>query len=94
MKLHAKGSRSNDFVTLAKVPEEAAGAEARVVLRAFRESVEGLLALATTPDVSETVRKGMLANYLGLRNLHQELETDVEQLGFILRVIEQKIKQV
>jgi hypothetical protein len=93
VKLHAKG-RSNDFVTLAKVPDEAAGAEARVVLRAFREAVEGLLALSTTPDVSEAVRKGMLANYLGLRDLHRELETDIEQLGFILMVIEQKLKSI
>lgn len=89
-KLTAKGR--NDFVSLAKVPQEAAAAEARIVLKAFRESVEGLLALSTTPDVSEQVRRGMLANYLGLRNLHAELEIDVDQLGFILRVIEQKLK--
>jgi hypothetical protein len=90
VRLRAKGE--SEYVASRQVPHESASAETRVVLAAFRAAVEGLLARAVTEGKSEPVRAGLLLNLVMMRRLYDEMHTDLEQLGFILQVTEQKLK--
>lgn len=85
-RLQTKGSVGAPIASHNKVPTAMAESESRVVLSAFRNAVETVMELASTPNKSPEMERVVMSQLLTLKVLYDELQADMDQISLMLAV--------
>ena len=88
--LNPSSSAQAQFVDFQKIPAHRAEADTTVVLSAYLEALESLLALSTE-DMPDIVMSGLYESFVQLKSLRERVNHELDKADVMIAVITERL---